>query len=61
MTNITISNLPHLSDEQLRAIVIETRNNPPANWDECRIYDTPVSYEACMLLGRRRFFSFFKA
>lgn len=51
MTNF--KDLYDLTDDQLRAIVRETRNNPPANWDEARIYDTPRSYEACIVLGRR--------
>jgi hypothetical protein len=51
MTNF--NDLHDMTDDQLRAIVLETRNNPPANWDRATIYDTPRSYEACVLLGRR--------
>jgi hypothetical protein len=55
MNMFNFDDLHALSDDELRAIVLETRANPPAGWDECRIYDTPRSYEACMLIGRRWF------
>jgi hypothetical protein len=50
--------LPYLSDTDLRSIIQEVRNNPPANWDPCKIYDTPRSYEANQILGRRKTFGF---
>ena len=50
---IKFPELLSLSNDELRTIVRETRNNPPAGWDPCIIYDTPRSYEACLTLGRR--------
>jgi hypothetical protein len=52
------SGLHYLSDEALSAIVRGVRSNPPKGWDECRIYDTRLSYEASLLIGRRRTWKF---
>ena len=45
--------LHFLSDDALRAIIRGVRANPPKNWPKCVRYDTQLSYEACLLLGRR--------
>lgn len=50
-----------LSNDDLRSIIREVRNNPPENWESCRIYDTPRSYEACMILGSRITFAMWTA
>lgn len=58
MLNNDFNGLHHLSDEALSAIVRGVRGNPPANWDSAKIYDTRLSYEASLLLGRRRTWGF---
>lgn len=58
MLSNDFSGLHFLSDEALSSIVIGVRRNPPKGWDERLIYDTKLSYEACMLLSRRRTFKF---
>ena len=57
MTN-NFSGLHYLSNEALSEIVKGVRNNPPQDWPACRIYDTQLSYEACLLLGNRRTWGF---
>lgn len=55
-----MSDLYNLSDAALLAIVRDTRANPPANWESCRIYDTAQSYQANQILGRRKFWAMVK-
>lgn len=50
---MTEDDLHHFTNEELRTLIRDVRDNPPAGWEECRIYDTPRSYQACLLLGSR--------
>lgn len=50
-----------LSNDELRSIIRDVRNNPPEGWEACRIYDTPRSYEACTILGCRITFAMWTA
>jgi hypothetical protein len=52
------TDLHTLSNDELRALIRNVRDNPPADWPATLIYDTPLSYEACLLLGRRITWSF---
>lgn len=50
---MTKDDLHYLTNEELRTLIRGVRDNPPANWPECKIYDTSLSYQACLLLGSR--------